>query len=383
MMQRVAWRIAGVMIFALIAALFYSLVTQLEFQRPTGNYLVGRTSMQWVDPTRPERLTDTPDDLRAIVIEIWYPAEPGTGTLAPYFPNLALLAKELIASGEVAAWQVFGLRFVRSYSLLNAGVDNSTDKYPVIFLSPGNATNVEFYTGIADDLASHGYIVVGINHAYDVAAVAIDGGRIAQFVQGPSDLGSRQKWVSQRFSERAADVLSVLERLTVLNNEDNGLFAGRLDLVHIAIMGHSLGGITAAEACRRDRRFKACLNMDGVQLGGPFSTNDTDPPPQQPFMMITKEAQLHPTFIAKFAEIQAGSYRVVLYGAQHDSFTDGPLLQPTLLPSANQADRILTHLRAYTRAFFDQTLKKQPSDLLARSSRSEKVALEVYPPHTD
>jgi pimeloyl-ACP methyl ester carboxylesterase len=210
-----------------------------------------------------------------------------------------------------------------------------------------------------------------------------DGGRVAQFVEGPSALGERQEWVSQRIVERTADALFVLEQLTSLNSQAGGLFAGHLDLEHIAIMGHSLGGITAAGACRHDRRLKACLNMDGIQLGGPFSTKEIDPPPQQPFMMITKEAQLHPTFIAKFAAIPAGSYRVVLYGAQHDSFSDGPLLQPSLLPIANQADRILDQTRTYTRAFFDETLKDQPSVLLAKPVQSEKVAVEVYRPHTN
>jgi dienelactone hydrolase len=371
------------MSLALLIALYFSLVSQLDFQQPTGIYAVGRTTMQWVDQARLEPLTATPDDRRSIVIEIWYPAEPGTGTLAPYFPNLALIADGLVASGEVAVWHVFGLRFVRSYSLLNARVDSSTNNYPVILLSPGNATNGEFYTGIADDLASHGYIVVGINHPYDVAAVALAGGHVAQFVEGPSALEERQEWVSKRIAERTADALFVLEQLAFLDNQTDGILAGRLDLERIAIMGHSLGGITAAEACRRDRRLKACLNMDGIQLGGPFSTNDADPPPQQPFMMITKEAHLHPTFIAKFAAIPAGSYRVVLYGAQHDSFTDGPLLQPSLLPIANQADRILAHTRTYTRAFFDQVMRDQPSDLLAKPSQSGEVAVEVYAPHTN
>jgi hypothetical protein len=56
---------------------------------------------------------------------------------------------------------------------------------------------------------------------------------------------------------------------------------------------------------------------------------------------------------------------------------------PTLLPIANQADRILDYTRTYTRAFFDQVLKGEPSELLAKPSQNDEVALEVYPPHTN
>jgi hypothetical protein len=144
-------------------------------------------------------------------------------------------------------------------------------------------------------------------------------------------------------------------------------------------MGHSLGGITAAEACRATAQLRACVNFDGLQQGGPFSASPNPTPPNQPFMMITKEQKLHPEIIALFEASQSGSYRVVLPQAQHDNFTDGPLLLPSLLPVPNQADQLLASIRAYTLAFFDQMLKKQPSQLLAKPLHSQSVWLEVYP----
>src|SRR5690606_24485835 len=45
-------------------------------------------------------------------------------------------------------------------------------------------------------------------------------------------------------------------------NQGDPTFAGRLDTGSIGVFGVSLGGLVAAEACRIDRRLKACLIQD-------------------------------------------------------------------------------------------------------------------------
>ena len=297
-------------------------------------------------------LTDDPNDFRNVPVEIWYPAEEGSGTKAPYFPNLDRVARSLAASGEVAPLEVFGLRFIKSHEIQNAPIANNTNTHPVVIFSSGQGTNVEFYTGIADELASDGYIVVGINHPYDVAAVALIDGRVAQFLPGPFELQARQDWVVKRVEERTADLLFALEELERLHGGRDSLFTGHLDLKHVAVMGHSLGGIAAAEAWQADPQFVACLNIDGLQPGGAFSVIKNAPPPDQPFVMITKERELPEQFIAQFRAIPSRGYRVVIDEAHHDSFTDGPLLLPSFLPVPNKADQILSLTRKYSLVFF-------------------------------
>ncbi len=94
-------------------------------------------------------------------------------------------------------------------------------------------------------------------------------------------------------------------------------------------------------------------------------------------MFITKESQLHPKLIEKF-KLMKESYWVVIHGASHDSFTDGPLLQPSLLPVSNHADQIMVLVQKYTLAFLDQTLKGQTSNLLSGSVHLQDVSVEVY-----
>lgn len=360
----------------LLVLLTISFVVQLQVPGPTGPHAVGRTTRQWVDAGRREVLGPA-DGPRETPLVIWYPAQAGTGLAMPYFPALQEVAAGMAASGEVSALEVFGLRFVRSQERLQASMAEAESRYPLVLLSPGNGTNVEFYDAVAAELASQGYIVVGVNHPYDVAAVALHDGRVAQFVEGPLALTEREAWTAGRIAERTADLLFVLAQLQALNEQGDVLLSGRMELAQVGVMGHSLGGIAAVQSCQASAEFVACLNLDGLQRGGPFSADDNPAPPPQPFMMITKEAELHPELEALFAAAPSGSYRVVLRGATHDSFTDGPLLQPSLLPNGAQA--IASQVRVYTLAFFEQTLRGRESALLQQPVQSGDVSLEVYP----
>jgi hypothetical protein len=372
-----------VLLFSVILVLFFcmSLYAQLSLPRPTGPDPVGRTILRWVDETRAETITASSTDRREVIAEVWYPAMKPSGKNAPYILDLTRIARNLAASGEVSALEVFGLRWIRSYTFLEPAVSGGEKAYPVVILSPGNATNVEFYSALGSELASHGYIVFGLNHPYDVAAVVLQDGEVAQSASKdwPMDIQARQAVVRERIGVRVQDVRLVLDRLEDLNVNEGSSFSGRLDLDRIGIMGHSLGGITAAETCAVDRRLESCLNLDGLQAGGPFSASSDPQLPAQPFMLITKEAQLHPRILALFERLPSVGFLVKLEGASHDAFTDGPLLRPSLLPFPNRADRNTALIRGYVLAFFDQTLRGKPGLSLAQPDPRSPAAVTVFP----
>lgn len=270
------------------------------------------------------------------------------------------------------------MRFIRSEIHFDASPVKTEGPFPVGILSPGNGTNIEFYTSLAGEIASHGYIVVGINHPYDVPAVELSDSRVVPYDrdQWLLDAKAHQAYSAERIRVRTADVLFTLEQLDDLNA--TGRFAAVMDLDSIGAAGHSLGGITASEACKADLRFKACLNFDGLQNGGPFSMAETAISPEGPFLFLTKESQLHPKLLERF-ETMHESYWVVVYGASHQSFSDGSLLQLTLLPGPNQADRLMSLIQKYTLAFLDQTLKGQPNPLLSKTAGDENVSVKVFP----
>ncbi|HET6821582.1 MAG TPA: hypothetical protein VFH34_02975, partial [Anaerolineales bacterium] len=331
-----------------------SMYAQLELPAPDGPYTVGRTVFSWIDTSRPEVFTEDSNDFREVIVMVWYPAEPGTGVKAGYFPNLDTVSDALIESGEVGWWEVFGLRFIRSESRFDANPVKTEQLFPIVILSPGNGTNIEFYSSLAGEIASYGYVVVGLNHPYDVPAVELSNGDVAPYDKEQWLLGAEahQVYIAERIKVRTADALFALSQLENMNT--NSPFAGLMDLDSVAVAGHSLGGITASEACKADSRFKACVNFDGLQRGGPFSMEEHATPPEQSFLFLTKESQLHPKILQRF-ESMPESYWIVVHGASHQSFTDGPLLQPSLVLFPNQVDRFMDFIRTYTLAFLDQT----------------------------
>lgn len=94
-------KIVFLVALALVLLLSLSVISQLELPAPTGAHPVGQTIFRWVDTSRPEVLTDNPNDFREVIVTIWYPAESRTGTKSLYFPGLSTLSKALVESGEV------------------------------------------------------------------------------------------------------------------------------------------------------------------------------------------------------------------------------------------------------------------------------------------
>ena len=345
-----------ILVVAILAALIVptlgyttAAASNLALPTPTGPHAVGRLRLAWSDPTRPEIATPAQGDTREVIAEVWYPALPGTGDATPYVPELARVADGLIASSELGPVQAWGLRFVRAHGRAGADVAAAPATFPVLLFSPGGATNAEFYASFVEDLASRGYVVVGLNHPYDVAAVALADGTVATYTRTDTPDS-----VALRVDERAADLRFALDRLGALNQGD-GPLAGRLDLDRVGALGHSLGGLAAAQACATDSRIKGCANLDGIQAGGPFGARPADPVPGQPFVFITKEASPPPA-LATLLAAHPNATRVVIPGAAHRDFSDGPLFEPAPNPFSRPIERANAQIRTALREFFERVL---------------------------
>ena len=126
---------------------------------------------------------------------------------------------------------------------------------------------------IAEELASHGYVVVGVNHTYETAVTVFADGRVVAVnpdaqagVLGPQT-GPYQERFRQRAAVcdyKAADLASVADQLERLPAGAAGLLGGRLDLDRVGGFGHSFGGNAALQWCRNDRRCRAAAHLDGA-----------------------------------------------------------------------------------------------------------------------
>ncbi len=372
-------RRAAVLVFAFAALLALSTVAStflhLRTPDPTGIHAVGKEAQLLEDASRAEVATETPGDRRQVRVVAWYPAVAGTGEPAAYLDGLDRIGDGLVASGAIDAFARAGLDWVSTSARHRATVAGTDEAYPVVILSPGNATNVEFYGALAEELASHGYVVIGLDHPYQSAAVAI-GDSVVTYA-GDAPMAQAEAVTRARIDERVADIGFVLDRLEA-DAAGFAMLDARLDLGRVAVIGHSNGGLAAVQICD-DPRVRACANLDGQNAAGPFGTGTEPVAPANPFLFLTKDAELHPALVQAFEEGGAGGYRVVVPAAAHDSFTDGPRFQPRILPLEGTADAVLTVTRGFLVAFLEHVLGDEPRSVLGDVHAPTDVLVEVYP----
>jgi predicted dienelactone hydrolase len=342
---------------------------------------VGTLQQAWTDASREETFTSEPGDRRALMVRLWYPARTRPQAQpAPYF--LTWREGALLASSQRLPPQLFGFFF--PHAVLNAPLPEGTERFPVLLLSPGHGTSTALYSGAAEELASHGYVVVAISHTYSSGPVVFPDGRVAEHTVHLSptdpDLTTR---VQDVWTADARFVLGELEKL-----DTTGRFAGRLDLGRTGMLGHSFGGSTAGEVCRTDARVRAGVNMDGTFFGALGSDVHV------PFLVMNSDGTEADRSRARFFEhLRATGYDVSIHGTGHFSFSDLALALPLLQHAAPGSDagdyglgplegaRTLAVTRAWLHAFFDTHLKERPAPLLeGPSPEYPEVSLSVYQP---
>lgn len=158
-----------------------------------------------------------------------------------------------------------------SWSSAEHSRPNKSQEYPVIVFSPGLSASRLIYANLLENVASNGFAVVSVDHPYDAAAVEFPDGRILVGKANMSD-------IPLAMDTRVRDVIFTLNELT--NNTDSIIpasYPGKLQLDRVALIGHSLGGATAAQAMLNDTRFAGGLNFDG-SLHGSVIQQDLDRP---------------------------------------------------------------------------------------------------------
>jgi dienelactone hydrolase len=375
---------------------------------PTGQHAVGRLSYDWVDSTRTEIYAANREDRRELAVFVWYPAKERGAELAPYLPQ---------AWAPVADFLGINVAGLRSHAVPDATVAADDSPYPVLLLSPSGFPPL-LLSAIAEELASYGFMVVGVNHTYETAVTAFADGRVVPMnpaaiggALGPQT-GSHDDVFRQRASVceyKAADLASVADQLERLNSDPAERLAGRLDLGRFAALGHSFGGNAALEWCRTDQRCRAAVNLDGA-LWSDVGRVGLDRPALQvlaehgEFAVAAEDAVkagAAPTvdwFEAEKA-ITLGGWRTVqqraqpgytaqIGGATHLSFMDVPFLpvtdesivRPALDATKIKPQRMWRITCDLLLAFFARHLNGAAAPLLLDGLADEYPELTIGPP---
>jgi dienelactone hydrolase len=339
----------------------------MQLPAPRGQLGVGRTTFVFVDSNRADPWV--PSERRVVRVVTWYPTDAPRGSShAAYLPNAGALPGPF---GRGERWAVARLS---SHAIEDASVSASAATYPALLFSPGNDMASEYYSALIEELASAGYIVIGLDHAHEgKGQILPSGARLESEVDKhrPPTPGAAVDFYRTRVRWRADDASFVMSKLTSIGAPS--VFA-RIDTTRVGALGHSIGGVAAAEACRRNRRIRACANLDGLLNSKPIIPDNGSFALAQPFLFLGKPLPFTNPAVNESAtrELDAaiasggGGYHVTLDETHHDTFSDIPFMTPTFRPTRNRAN--LEVIRSAILAFFDKTLRGRPAPTLDDST---------------
>jgi dienelactone hydrolase len=314
-----------------------------------------------LDSSRVDDKAVRPDHKREFMTIVWYPAAgPLTSAMSPWIPalwadsaagDLMMFTRRVqppLSIPEIAHL----VSATRSFAHDSTPVASAGGPFPVVIFSPGNVVMPSYYATLAEELASHGYVVIGHVPTGYSRSVVLPDGRV--FPRQPFD--NIDTWIG--------DIRYLVSHVSAWDRDAQNPLHGYLDTLHIGLAGHS-GGANASEVVTSDRRVAAIASIDpGV--------TDTAWATPKPTLILSSDwggRAAVDTSVADMLEERVvfrrhlhDGFALTMKGAQHMSFTDISAI-PRMQLGPNGVEQLLATRRVLV-AFFDEALRGVHSDLL-------------------
>jgi hypothetical protein len=341
----------------------------LHLPDPTGHQPAGVTTLYLKDTSRSDPWVPSVT-YRELMVSLFYPATSANGPKKQYMT--ALESERYLERQNIPNLPLDVLSTVRTNAVVEARPAGR--RHRLIVLSPGFTNSRATLSSLAEDLASHGYVVAVVDHTYENRATTFPGGRVTGCAACEVDHLPRF-WEKLEHS-RAADVSFVLDRLTGRHAKWRIGKRRGVKLINpsrIAMGGHSAGGASAIHAMLADSRIRA-----GIDIDGSTHVPIADPGLSRPFMFMGSMDFYTPGAPGPYDDWEndwqqmSGWKRwIMVTGTVHQSFTDLGVFAGQLgidIGATIDANRALAITRAYTRAFFDLHLRRKPQPLMTAPS---------------
>ena len=350
----------------------------LVLPAPTGPRAIGELQLHLVDKSRNDPWV--PTKKRELMASVWYPAANG----GPRVPYVSAKLGPVLAADWLPLIGLEGPELDYAHTWTHArATAPAYGRFPVVLYSPGLGTSRTFGTEQVEELVSHGYVVVTVDHTGE-APTEFPGGRIATAAMPSADDTEVYRTAIRTRTEDLGFVLDQLERLPL----------GFLDLKHVGVLGFSAGGFAGAQLMLTDRRVDAGVNLDGAmvydlegEVLGEAALQGLD----RPFLQFGHENHSHreepgsldydPSWVSFWKHQRGWKLELNLVGSHHPSFADYQWAIPQLAAEYDVPDEVVTAgigtieparsiaaQRAYLLAYFDQFLKGRPQALLREES---------------
>lgn len=249
---------------------------------------------------------------------------------------------------------------------IQKGKINACRKFPLVVFShgfTGCSMQSLFFT---EELARRGYVVAAPDHADSLC----DASGFSGFLSDTSFFAP-QKWTSKTYAYRRNDVENVVKTMTSDRN-----FKKIVDSSKIGLVGHSLGGYTAAGigggwSGWKDKRVKGLLLFSPYML--PFLLENRISGISAPVMYQGGELDngITPWIDGKYgaySKTASPKYFVNLKEADHFAWTDLSCIGRKSLQECISKNRSVALINKYGFAFLDRVLKGKKNSLLTKSN---------------
>ncbi len=300
---------------------------------PTGPYQVGIAKYDLIDPSRKE--IEYPKG-RLIPIQIYFPMRTGPHTLH----------HKIFEERTPGKWPPLDVEVYGQKANLTALATDS--KHSVILLNQGDTVAMTDYAYIAEDLASHGYVVVTIQH------------------QLKTDPDEPKFWKERSISKYGRVIDNMLYVFEWLQEKQVPLFDNTLDLKKVGLIGHSMGGNAlllftnrASNIFKKKQMDSLLPHTDGTTAREAIIVLDTGGFPypnhnQYPlFLLLSEEKEDYQRKSGAYEDMVSIGHKVKYYkGSKHISFMDHGYIDPQ--NPVNPNEHYFNGTLEERKAFFDQ-----------------------------
>lgn len=267
--------------------------------KPGGSCMVGSVTCDLTDTSRNSSLTGD-DPGRRLFIKIWYPA--GNTSADSY--RRENLWEQLLADPATPLPVKPCLKFIsrtRTNTYHQAYLAAEVSDPGVLIYNHGLISFASENTTLMENLASHGYIVIAIQHVDQLNEFrtlqsrqpAEQRQRHARMQKQLQQATGKERAVLSReyylaaantnqiAAARAMDTLYVVNKLDELLSLVPGMNSSRFRTARVGLIGLSLGGAVATEFAKLDNRAGFVVNLDGGVYG-----KHIDEPVTVPYLMM-------------------------------------------------------------------------------------------------
>lgn len=338
-----------------------------EMPYPNGDSPIGTESFIVIDESRDEAYGL--EGKRKVKLQLWYPAETTEGyDRIPWLEDGRVVAKALAIDTGLPSFVLNHTELVMSNSYSNAPLSDEENNYPVVVISHGWRGFRNLHTDLAEELASMGYIVVGIDHTYGSVATVFSEEEIAYLnldaLPDREDTPDFLNYANTLVNTYAGDITLTINELERMNSGiDGSRFEGKINLENIGLLGHSTGGGAGVAVAITDNRIDAIFGMDSWVE--PINNQEIEKGLDIPTIFLRSESWetgLNNEKLMMLVEENISNTRLYqIDGTTHYDFSMAymysPLTKPLGMTGELEGEYLVQIIKSMMLDFFNQTLK--------------------------